>query len=98
MDRIWQWAWDRYGARYSWAIWAVMFVPMLLIYLFTAFLVVAIEKSNHFVEATVVTGVAVMVNAYVTVLPGSSLLRLAQQWAAGREVDRAKALQDTYAL
>jgi adenylate cyclase len=96
MDRIWQWAWDRYGARYSWAIWAVMFVPMLLIYLFTAFLVVAIEKSNHFVEATVVTGVAVMVNAYVTVLPGSSLLRLAQQWAAGREVDRAKALQDTY--
>ena len=24
-------------------------------------------------------------------------MRLAQQWAAGREVDRAKALEDTYA-
>ena len=29
MDRIWQWAWDRYGARYLWAIWVVAFASSL---------------------------------------------------------------------
>ena len=43
MDRIWQWGWDRYGASYSWAICAVVFVGMLPIYVLLAFLVVAIE-------------------------------------------------------
>src|SRR5689334_16368712 len=96
MDRIWQWAWDRYGARYSWAICAVVFVGMLPIYLLLAFLVVAMQKSTHFVEAAVVTGVAVVLNTYVVVLPGSRLFHPAQQWAAGREIDRGKALQATY--
>src|SRR6478752_2057869 len=36
MDRIWQWAWDRYGAKYSWAICAIGFPFLLLIYLVTA--------------------------------------------------------------
>lgn len=31
------------------------------------------------------------------VLPGSRRFRRAQEWAAGREVDRAGALKDTYA-
>src|SRR6186997_59603 len=96
MDRIWQWGWDRYGASYSWAICAVVFVGMLPIYVLLAFLVVAIEKSSHFVEATVVTGFAVVLNAYVVVLPGSRLFRPAQEWAAGREIDPAEALQATY--
>jgi hypothetical protein len=34
MDRIWQWAWDRYGARYSWAALAVAFPLSLPVYLF----------------------------------------------------------------
>jgi len=96
MDRIWQWAWDRYGARYSWAIWVVAFASTLPSYLLWSFVVVAFEKSSHYVEAAVVTGAAVVVMASVTVLPGSRRFRLAQRWAAGDEVDRAEALQDTY--
>ena len=48
MDRIWQWAWDRHVPRYSWAVWAIVFGPMLLVYLLLAFLVLALEKSNHY--------------------------------------------------
>ena len=96
MDRIWQWAWDRYGARYSWAVWAMVFGSMLLVCLLLSFLVFAFENSSHYVEATVVTTVAVVLDACVVVLPDSRRFRLAQQWAAGREIDRAKALQDTY--
>ena len=65
-------------------------------YLLWSFLVVAFEKSNHYVEAAVVTGVAVLVMSFVVFLPGSRRFRLAQRWAAGDEVDRAEALQDTY--
>src|SRR6185312_8288590 len=55
MDRIWQWAWDRYGARYSWVICAVSLPLLLQIYLVLAFIVVGYQKSTHYVEATVVT-------------------------------------------
>ena len=96
MDRIWQWAWDRYGARYSWAIWVGVFASTLPPYLLWSFLVVACEKSSHYVEAAVVTGGAVVVMSLVVVLPGSRRFRLAQRWAAGDEVDRAEALQDMY--
>src|ERR1700746_3052227 len=96
MDRIWQWAWDRFGTRYSWAIWAGVFASTLPSYLLWSFLVVAFEKSTHYVEAAVVTGVAVLVMSLVVFLPGSRRVRLVQRWAAGGEVDRAEALQDTY--
>jgi adenylate cyclase len=97
MDRIWQWVWDRFGARYSWAIYAIIFPVMLANYLFMSFLVITFEKSTHYVEAVGVTGVAVLVLVYVMVLPGRRPFRLAEQWAAGHEVDRAKALEATYA-
>jgi adenylate cyclase len=96
MDRIWQWAWDRFGTRYSWAIWAGVFASTLPSYLLWSFLVVAFEKSTHYVEAAVVTGVAVVVMSLVVFLPGSRRVRLVQRWAAGGEVDHAEALQDTY--
>ena len=47
MDRIWQWAWDRYGSRYSWALWAIVFQFLLLIYLVPSFVVVTFEKSDR---------------------------------------------------
>jgi len=97
MDRIWQWLWDRYGARYSWAIWAVFFASILSVSCLTSFVVVAFEKSRHYAEAAAVTGVAVAVLAYVVLLPGSRRFHRAQRWAAGGEVDRAAALEDTYA-
>lgn len=30
MDRIWQWAWDRHGARYAWAAY-VLTIPVMLL-------------------------------------------------------------------
>ena len=98
MDRIWQWAWDRYGARYSWAICAIGIPLNLPIYLFWSFLIVAIEESNHYVEAAAVTVVGVVVLVYMLTLPGRGRIRLVEQWAAGHEVDRAKVLAATYAF
>ena len=63
MDRIWQWAWDRYGARYSWAICAISFPMVLPVYLASSLIVVAFEESDHYVEAAAVTVVAVLVLA-----------------------------------
>jgi adenylate cyclase len=97
MDRIWQWAWDRYGARYSWAIYAISVPSSLPVYLFWALLIVAVEKSGDYVEAAAVAVVAVPVVAYVIQLPGLGPVRVVEQWAAGHEVDRAGALEATYA-
>ena len=66
MDRIWQWAWDRHGPRYSWAVCAVGFLMTLPIYLVWSFLIVAVEGSGHYVEAAAVTVVAVPVLAVVS--------------------------------
>ena len=96
MDRIWQWAWDRYGARYSWALAAIWFPIPVCIYLIPAFGVVALEESGHYIEAAAVTVVAVLVCGYVTALPGRRVFRLIERWAAGHEVDRARALEATY--
>jgi adenylate cyclase len=96
MDRIWQWAWDRYGARYSWAIWVAVFASTLAAYLLWSFAVVAFEKSTHYVEAAVVTGAAVLAMSLVVAIPGSRRFRLAQRCAAGDEVDCKAALEDTY--
>jgi class 3 adenylate cyclase len=96
MDRIWQWAWDRCGPGYSWVICAVFFASILSVSLLSSFVVVAFERSSHYVEAAAVTGVVVAVLAYVVILPGSRRFHFAQRWAAGREVDRAAALEDTY--
>jgi class 3 adenylate cyclase len=67
---------------------------ILQIYLGSAFIVVALEGSRHYVEATVATVVTVV---YVLFLPGVGPIRRVEQWAAGHEVDRATALGDTYA-
>ena len=97
MDRIWQWAWDRYGARYSWVIYAVGVSQLLPIYLFTSFVIVAFERSDRYVEAASVTVGVVLVLVYVGILPGLGGSRLVEQWAAGRQVDRERALDATYA-
>ena len=97
MDRIWQWAWDRFGARYSWAMWMVTFASGLPVYLVWSWSVVAFEKSSHYAEASVIAGIAVLVLAFMAILPGNRLLRQAERWAAGDAVDREEALKDTYA-
>jgi adenylate cyclase len=96
MDRIWQWAWNRYGARYRWVVCAVTFPVVLAFYLLLSFVVIAFEGSHHYVGASVVTVVAALVLACVDVLPGSGSARLFEQWAAGLDIDRAMALDATY--
>jgi hypothetical protein len=98
MDRMWQWLWNRYGARYSWVVYLLAFPLLVPFYLFWSFLVVAVEKSDHYVEAAAVTVVAILVLAYVIMLPGVGRFRLAEQWAAGQEIDQARALGATYAF
>jgi len=61
-----------------------------------SFIVVAFEESGHYVEVAAVTAVAVPVLAYVIILPGLGRIRVADQRAAGHEVDRGRALDVTY--
>lgn len=96
MDRVWQWAWDRYRARYSWACWALTFALAGPVYVAWTMGVVAFEKSDRYLEAAAVTAVAVAGFLYAVVRPGSSDARLIERWAAGDDVDRALALRVTY--
>jgi adenylate cyclase len=96
MDRIWQGAWDRCAAQYSWAVFAISYLAVLPVWLGSAFLVVAFEGSHRYVDAAAVAVAVVVLVAYVAVLPGVGPSRLVEQWAAGREVDRARASEATY--
>src|SRR3954447_3957224 len=96
MDRIWQWAWDRYQTRYSWAVYAVTFPVVLPFYLLLSFVVVAFEGSGRYVEAAAVTVAAALVLTYMDILPGVGSARLFERWAAGHDIDRARALDATY--
>ncbi|HNM83839.1 MAG TPA: adenylate/guanylate cyclase domain-containing protein, partial [Mycobacterium sp.] len=86
----------RYGARYSWACWAITFCAALPVYLAWSLLIVAFEKSDRYVEAAAVTAIAVLVYVYALVLPGGKGLRPVEQWAAGDDIDRTHALQASY--
>jgi adenylate cyclase len=96
MDRIWQWAWDRYGAKYSWACWAVIFLLALPVYLAWSWTIIAFERSDHYVAAAAVTVLGVLAYVCVLVFPGRSGVRLVERWAAGDDVDRESAMRATY--
>jgi adenylate cyclase len=97
MDRIWQWTWDRYSSKYSWAVCAIGLPLTLPVYLVLSLLIVAVQGSDRYAEAAAVTVAAVPVVWFVVVLPGAGRARLVERWAAGGEVDRADALDATYA-
>ena len=96
MDRVWQWAWDRHGPRYSWVICAIGFPIALPVYLVLALIIVAFEKSSRYSESAGVSVVAVLVLVYALILPGLGAWRLVDRWAAGQEVDQVSALEATY--
>jgi adenylate cyclase len=96
MDRIWQWTSDRYGPRYSWAVFAISYLAILPVWLGTSFLVVAFEESDRYVEAAAVTVSTMLVLLYGVVLPSVGQSHLVERWAAGHGVDRARALEATY--
>ncbi|HKV21503.1 MAG TPA: HAMP domain-containing protein, partial [Mycobacterium sp.] len=98
MERIWQWAWDRYGPRYMWFGATVAFLVSLPIYgVFLSLPIVAFEGSGRRVEAVVITVAAVALLVGILVIPGYRLFVPAQRWAAGHRVDRVSALEGTYA-
>jgi adenylate cyclase len=70
MDRIWQWAWDRYEPRYSCALCVIGVVVSLAVYLLLTLPIVAFEKSNRYVQAAAVTFVAVPLLLCIMVFPG----------------------------
>jgi adenylate cyclase len=99
MDRVWQWAWDRLGPRYSWVIFTVTLVVLLPIYLSLAIVEVGLERSydaGQLIEAAAVTAAVVLVVVYVMILPGRGANRLIERWAAGEEADRAPVLEASY--
>ena len=96
MDRIWQWAWDRYKSRYSWACWALIVPLALPVYLAWSLGIVAFERSDRYIQAAAVTVLAVLAYLYVVAAPGGREPRLIERWAAGDDVDRETALRATY--
>lgn len=96
MDHIWQWTWDRHGARYTAACWVIGFLVCVPIYLLLTLPIVALEKSSHYVEAAVITVVAVPLLECVMIVPDLRTMLLVDQFAAGYEVDRAAVLESTY--
>lgn len=98
MDRLWQWTWDRFGARYWWPAGAILGLLVLSILLIPSFCVVALEESSRYAEAAAVTGVVMLLYGCAMVFPSRRLFRRVEQWRAGHEVDRANALEATYAL
>ncbi|OBF63557.1 cyclase [Mycobacterium sp. 852002-50816_SCH5313054-b] len=98
MDRIWQWIWDRCGAKYYWwALAVAAFLVSLPIYLILLALpITAFEKSGRYVGTTGVTVVAVLVLVGIMSFPNRRWARLWERWAAGHDVDRAIALDATY--
>lgn len=74
----------------------VLFGVALPIYASLAWVVMIFERSDHYLLAATVTVVGTFVGSYVTVLPSTGDIRLVEKWAAGRQVDPAKALETTY--
>ena len=95
MDRIWQWAWNRYAPRYIWAIYALAFPVVLPVYLFMTLPIVAFEKSGRYVEIAMITAAALVALELIMIVPDRRL-NLVQRWAEGRRVERAAALEATY--
>jgi adenylate cyclase len=98
MDRFFQWAWDRYPTRHRWAALAVVLPVGLPLYLLWAFLVVGVEGSRHYVEAAVVSVVALLALNVFAAVASRGLYRPVEQWAAGHDVDRATALKASYSF
>ena len=96
MDRLFQRAWDRHGAVYSWVLCAICYLVPFPIYLVVSFAIVALERSDHYLAGACATAVAMLVLACGLVLPGIGPLRLVERWAAGDGVDAATALEATY--
>ena len=98
MDRLWQWAWGRCGARYSWAVFALSSAATLPIFVVAALVIVVFEDSDRYLDATAVAVLATLAAVYAIVQPGLRGWNLVEAWAAGDRVDRVGALASTYSF
>ncbi len=96
--RVYQWAWDRHGARYSWAVFALSYVVLLPIWVVPPLLIVEYEESDHLLVAATIAALTALAVLYVGARPGFTVWRLMERWAAGDQIDRLEALESTYAL
>jgi class 3 adenylate cyclase len=95
IDRLWQWAWDRHGTRYSWAVFALSYVVLLPIWQ-APLIIMVFEGSDGFLVAAGIAAVAEVVALWVIVQPGFTTWRLIERRASGDRVDRLEALESTY--
>lgn len=96
IDRVWQWAWDRHGPRYSWAVVAVSFAVILPMWQILAFAIVQFEGSDRFLLAATAAAAIELATLYTLVQPGSRQWRPIERWAAGDPIDQHEALEATY--
>lgn len=96
IDRVWQWAWDRHGPRYSWAVFAVSYGVTLPLWLFSALTIVMLEESDRYLLAAAIAASIALVIVFLLVLPGRTTWRLVDRWAGGDHADRQAALESTY--
>ena len=96
MDRFFQWVWDRCGRVFPWAIFVLVYVSGMTAYLAFSLIIVAFEDSHRYGMAVLVTAVALLVRAYIFVLPFSREMRLVQRWAAGDRTDPVAVLRATF--
>jgi adenylate cyclase len=97
MDRVYQWIWERHGPRFSWVGWLIGIAVSIPVFALWSYLILAVERSNSYLAAAAITLVAVAVLSYAIILPGHGESRVIEQWAAGKDIDRAEVLSATYA-
>ena len=96
MDRIFQWLWNRYGTRYSWALIALMYPIALVTYMVWSMTIVAFERSSHYGAAALFTAFAVAARTYMLFLSGRKGVRAVEHWAAGSKENPREVLTATY--
>ncbi|AKK29659.1 adenylate/guanylate cyclase domain-containing protein [Mycobacterium sp. EPa45] len=96
MDRFWQWAWDRHAPRYLWVVWLSASAASLPVYLAWAWIVLSVENSSRYGVAAMVAVVVALVMAAGGTFPSRWRFRGVDRWLSGQEIDRAKALEDTF--
>ena len=74
IDRVWQWAWDRHGPRYSWAVLWITYVLTVPIWVFSAIIMVELVESDRIIEGAVASAAITLVLACILVRPGFSVV------------------------
>lgn len=97
MERVWQWAWGRFGAKYSWAVYAVTCVVVLPIWVTVAAVLDALAGASGHAPSIGVAVLFGMLALAILEQPGSAVWRPIEGWAAGERDDARGTLESTYA-